>query len=122
MKKFALLTVLALLGFGSMSAQRGDKRPQMSVEQRVEKLKKELNLTDDQVKQVTTLYTDFQKKMQSAEKGNREQMRAERDKLNKQVEAVLTDEQKKSFKKMQTQRPQRQKGQWQGQRRDRNEE
>lgn len=122
MKKFTLLTVLALLGFGSMSAQRGDKRPQMSVEQRVEKLKKELNLTDDQVKQVTTLYTDFQKKMQSAEKGNREQMRAERDKLNKQVEAVLTDEQKKSFKKMQTQRPQGQKGQWQGQRRDRNEE
>ena len=122
MKKFALLTILALLGFGSMSAQKGNRRPQMSVEKRVERLKKELNLTDDQVKQVTTLYTDFQKKMQSAEKGSREQMCAERDKLNKQVEAVLTDEQKKSFKKMQTQRQQGQRGQWQGQRRDRNEE
>lgn len=120
MKKFALLTILALLGFGSMSAQRGNRNPQMSVEKRVERLKKELNLTDGQVKQVTTLYTDFQKKMQSAEKGNREQMRAEREKLNKQVEAVLTDEQKKSFEKMQTQRQQGQKRQGQDPRRNRN--
>lgn len=120
MKKFALLTVLALLGFGSMSAQRGNRNSQMSVEKRVERLKKELNLTDNQVKQVTTLYTDFQKKMQSAEKGNREQMRAEREKLNKQVEAVLTDEQKKSFEKMQTQRQQGQKRQGQDTRRNRN--
>ncbi len=106
MKKIALLAVVTFIGFGSLSAQRENGRPRMSVGQQVENLKKELALTDEQTKEVTALYTDFQKKMQGTERGDREQMRAEREKLNKQVEAVLTDEQKKAFQNMQKQRRQ----------------
>ncbi|MCM1313354.1 MAG: Spy/CpxP family protein refolding chaperone [Bacteroides sp.] len=106
MRKIALLAVVAFLGVGSMFAQRGNGRPRMTVEQQVERMKTELSLTDEQTKQVTDLYTDFQKKMQGTERGDREQMRAEREKLEKQVEALLTDEQKTAYKKLQAERRQ----------------
>lgn len=115
MKKTVLLVAIVLLGFGNMFAQRGGGHPRMSVEERVNNLKKELSLTDEQTKQVTALYTDFQKKMQSStEQSSREQMRSEREKLNKQIEELLTDEQKKALQKMQSQRKQ-------GQRKERKE-
>ena len=60
----------------------------MSVEEQVSNLKKELSLTDEQTKQVTALYTDFQNKTQ---KGDREQMRTERDKLNLQKSKKVLD-------------------------------
>lgn len=104
MKKAMLLVAVALMSFGTISAQRGGGRPQMSVEDQVKQLKEELNLTDDQTKKVTTLYTDFEKKMKEAGEGSREQMRAEREKLNQQVEALLTDEQKKTFQQVRAQR------------------
>lgn len=105
MKKMVLLVAVALMGCGLANAQqRGGGRPQMSVEDQVKNLKKELNLTDDQTQKVTALYTDFEKKMKEAGQGSREQMRAQREKLNQQVEALLTDEQKKVFQEKQAQR------------------
>lgn len=107
MKRIVLMAALALLGTGSISAQRGGGRPRMTVEQQVNQLKQELNLTSDQVKKVTALYTDHQKKMEGAGEKSREQMRSERENLNKQVEALLTDKQKTAFREMQA----RQRGQ-----------
>lgn len=67
MKKLTVLALVAILGFGCASAQRnGGGRRQMSVEQQVSNLKKELNLTDKQTEKITVLYTDFKKKMKSA--------------------------------------------------------
>ena len=101
MKKSVIIVAAMLLGLSNVCAQqRGGGRQQMSVEEQVSNLKKELSLTDEQTKQVTALYTDFQKKMQT---GDREQMRTERDKLNSQIEGLLTDEQKTSFQKIKTQ-------------------
>ena len=101
MRKWIVIVAAMLLGLGNVSAQqRGGGRQQMSVEEQVSNLKKELSLTDEQTKQVTALYTDFQKKMQE---GDREQMRTEREKLNTQIEALLTDEQKTSFQKIKSQ-------------------
>jgi len=40
----------------------------------------------------------------------RENMTALREKTNKKIEAILTDEQKKKFKEMQSQRPTRPQG------------
>ncbi|MGM9798856.1 MAG: hypothetical protein ACI3ZY_15010 [Parabacteroides sp.] len=101
MKKWIVLVAAMLLSLGNVSAQqRGGGRQQMSVEEQVSNLKKELSLTDEQTEKVTTLYTDFQKKMQA---GDREQMRTEREKLNTQIEALLTDEQKAAFQKSKTQ-------------------
>ena len=101
MKKSIIIVAAMLLSLGNVCAQqRGGGRQQMSVEEQVSNLKKELSLTDEQTKQVTALYTDFQNKTQ---KGDREQMRTERDKLNSQIEALLTDEQKTSFQKIKSQ-------------------
>ena len=74
-----------------------------------------LNLTDAQKKKVTEI-----RAAESAERrklfsdgnseGMREKMTAMREKTNKQIEAILTDEQKKKFKEMQSQRPTRPQG------------
>lgn len=103
MKRLVVLTAIALMGFGTMFAQRGGGRHRMSVEEQVSNLKKELSLTDEQTKKVTALYTDFQNKMKEAEGDSREKMRSEREKLDKQVEALLTDDQKKAFQQMKSQ-------------------
>lgn len=104
MKKLIVLTAVALLGFGSLSAQRTGGHQRLTVEEQVGNLKKELNLTDEQTEKITVLYTDYRKKMQEAGEGSREKMRGEREKLDKQVEALLTDEQKTAFQKMRQQR------------------
>lgn len=71
-------------------------------EQMVEKLDEKLNLTDEQEKQITTLYTDFFKQELS-----REERRTAMQELNKKIEALLTDEQKTAFEQMKKERPQR---------------
>ena len=76
----------------------------MTVEDRVNNLKKELCLTDSQATKITVLYTDFQKKRQNGGETSREQMRSEREELNKQIESILNDEQKVTYRNMQTQR------------------
>ena len=64
MKKSIIIVAAMLLSLSNVCAQqRGGGRQQMSVEEQVSNLKKELSLTDEQTKQVTALYTDFQKKM-----------------------------------------------------------
>jgi len=71
-----------------------------------------LNLTDAQKKKVTEIQTAQRTEMRKLfSGGNREGMREKmtvlRAKTNKQIEAILTAEQKKKFKEMQSQRPQR---------------
>ena len=68
----------------------------------VEKLDKKLNLTDEQEKQITTLYADFFKQELS-----REERKTAMQELNKKIEALLTDEQKTAFEQMKKERPQR---------------
>ncbi|MCM1079336.1 MAG: Spy/CpxP family protein refolding chaperone [Bacteroidales bacterium] len=102
MKKVLLLAAVAIFGFGCANAQRNGGRHRMTVEDRVNKLKTELSLTDEQTKEITTLYTEFQKKMKETTSESREQMRGEREKLDKQVEQLLTEEQKATFRQMQT--------------------
>ena len=74
-----------------------------------------LNLTDAQKKKVTEI-----RAAESVERRKlfsdgtsdsiREKMTAMREKTNKKIEAILTDEQKKKFKEMQSQRPTRPQG------------
>lgn len=101
MKKILLVALVAMLGMQSADAQRkgGNTR---TPEQMVEKLDEKLNLTDEQEKQITTLYTDFFKQELS-----REERRTAMQELNKKIEALLTDEQKTTFEQMKKERPQR---------------
>lgn len=95
-----ILAVAVLMGVGSMSAQRGGGRQKMTVEQQVANMTKELNLTADQQKKITAIYTDFEQKRKAGAEVSREQMRAERQELDKQVNAVLTDTQKAKYEEM----------------------
>lgn len=103
MKKILIVAFALLIGAGTMSSQQGGGgRQRMTVEQTVANMTKELNLTDEQQKQVTAIYTEFENKRKGG--GNaevtRKQMQAEREALDKQVTALLTDEQKKKFESM----------------------
>ena len=100
MKKILFLALAVMIGAGTMSAQRSGGRQRMTVEQTVEGLTKELSLTAEQQKKITAIYTDFDNKRKQNTDMSREQMQAERDKLDKQVSALLTDEQKKKFETM----------------------
>ncbi|MGM9734083.1 MAG: hypothetical protein ACI3YT_08200 [Prevotella sp.] len=100
MKKIMILAVAVLMGVGSMSAQRGGGRQKMTVEQMVNNMAKELDLTADQQKKITAIYTDFEQKRKSGAETSREQMRADRQELDKQVNAVLTDAQKAKYEEM----------------------
>lgn len=65
---------------------------------------KELYTTKNKIfilmKKITALYTDFEKKRVAGSEASREQMRAERQELDKQVSAVLTDTQKAKLDEM----------------------
>lgn len=101
MKKILFVALVAMLGLQPADAQSkgGNTR---TPEQMVEKLDKKLNLTDEQEKQITTLYADFFKQELS-----REERRTAMQELNKKIEALLTDEQKTAFEQMKKERPQR---------------
>ena len=101
MKKILFLAVMAMLGMQPADAQRkgGNTR---TPEQMVEKLDKKLNLTDEQEKQITTLYADF-----FTQELSREERRTVMQELEKNIAALLTDEQKTAFEQMKKERPQR---------------
>ena len=100
MKKIIVFALAVLLGAGTMSAQRGGGRQRMSVENRVAQMIKELDLTADQQKKITAIYTEFNSKRKTGERPTREQMRAEMEKVDKQVTDVLTTSQKKKYEEM----------------------
>ena len=100
MKKIIVFALAVLLGAGTMSAQRGGGHQRMSVENRVAQMTKELDLTADQQKKITAIYTESEKKRNSGERPTREQMRAEFEEIDKQVTAVLTKTQQKKYEEM----------------------
>lgn len=100
MKKIIALAFAIILGAGTMSAQRGGGHQRMSVEDRVAHMAKELNLSNEQKQQITAIYKDFGTKRTEGTRPTREEMRAEMEKVNQKVNAVLTDEQKKKYEEM----------------------
>lgn len=103
MKKILFLALVAMLGMQSADAQqKGGNDRKRTPEQMVETLDQKLNLTDEQEKQITALYTDFFKQELS-----REERRTAMQELEKKISALLTDEQKEAYEQMKKERPQR---------------
>ena len=100
MKKIIALAFAIILGAGTMSAQRGGGHQRMSVDDRVANMAKELILTEKQQKQITAIYKESRAKRTEGTRPTREEMRAEMETVNQKVNAVLTDEQRKKFEKM----------------------
>ena len=97
MKKIFVFALAVLLGAGTMSAQREGGPRRMSTEERVEHMAKALDLTAEQQKKIIDIYKGFESKRQEGTRPTREEMRAEFEKIDKEVNAVLTDEQKKKY-------------------------
>lgn len=103
MKKILFLALVAMLGVQSVDAQqRGGNNRKRTPEQMVKNLDEKLELTDEQEKQITALYTDFFKQELS-----REERRTAMQELEKKVTSLLTDEQKSTYEQMKKERPQR---------------
>ena len=103
MKKIIFLALMGILTLHSVNAQRKGEKTR-TPEQMVAKPDKKLNLTDEQEKQITTLYSDFFKQDLS-----RDERKSAMQELEKKITSLLTDEQKEAFEQMKKERPQRQK-------------
>ena len=107
MKKIIIMALAVLWGAGTMSAQR-DGKQRMSTENRVARMTKQLNLTEEQQQKITAIYKDFESKRKAGERLNREKMMEEMKKVDEQVNSVLTDEQKKKYEELKQARMKRQ--------------
>jgi Spy/CpxP family protein refolding chaperone len=121
--KTRLMTVLALGGLLAVTsmafaqnanAGNGGQRRGGSVQQRVDRMATELNLTDDQKTKVTTLFESQAKKRQElqnlAPEDRREKARAMMQETNKKLKEILTPEQIKKWQEIRSQGRQRQGG------------
>jgi len=107
-KRILLRNVTMLVIVGLMislsSFVANAQRVQQTPQNRAQHLKESLSLTDEQTAQVQTIYENSQKEMSALSdslKGNGKSMRQGRrdimDKANKQIEQILTDDQKTKF-------------------------
>ena len=116
----AVMFVLALAA-NSYAQMGGGMNPQERMKRTLEELKTRLTLTDAQFAQADTILqaqTAEMTKIRESSGGDREAMRSAimdlRAKTDKQIEAILTDEQKVEYKKLQEERAQRMQGMGRG--------
>jgi periplasmic protein CpxP/Spy len=115
---FALSVVPARAQEGGGQEGQGkgtpERRRMMNPEEQLNRLAKDLNLTDDQKGQVKPLLEDRHEKMQKlftdeslSQEDRRAKMREIFEASNKKIRDVLNDDQKKKFDEMQTRRRER---------------
>jgi periplasmic protein CpxP/Spy len=112
MKKvtFAVLGILVLLNFNFASAQRRGGNPDKKIEKRVQKMKEDLNLSDDQVNKITAIFKEArQKQVELRNSGAdsasmRKSMREINKETRSQVKLVLSEEQRKKWVDLMKQR------------------
>lgn len=116
----AVMFVLSLAA-NSYAQMGGGMSPEERMKRTLEEYKTKLTLTDEQVVKVETILkaqTEEMATIRANAGGDREAMRAAitelRTKTDKQVEELLTDEQKVAFKKLQEERAQRMQGMGRG--------
>ena len=134
MKKIVMTLMVALMATAMMNAQghrhhggqREMRSPEKMIEMRVERLDKALNLTAEQKRAITDLYKqefearkaqgkmnqDGKKERPSKEQmeARMEQMKAQRDATDAQVEKLLTSEQQAKFAQFKQQETKHMKG------------
>ncbi len=132
--KIKRLSLVAALALGSLlacttivcaqDAPTKGKKGRPSIEQRVERLNKELNLTDEQKTKVTSLLEDEGKKMRDLRgdtnldaQQRREKMQEIRKESDTKMKAILKPDQWEKYQKLQEQMRQR-KGDKGGEKKD----
>lgn len=123
-KSIGLFVMFFLFAFAvqSFSQGMGGMNPQERMKQQLNTYKERLKLTDEQFKKVETILNDQMTEMQKLRDnsgGDMQSMRSAfmemREKTNKKIEALLTDEQKVEWKKIQDEAAQRRQGMGRGQ-------
>lgn len=120
MKKIIFAAALAMMfAIPSVNAQnccnrcnncetQQKQRPhKKSPAEKVENLDKRLNLTDEQAEKLEALFTDFEKEQEKMQKQHRDEMMKKREKLDKEIEMILTEEQIKVYKERRRPTPKR---------------
>ena len=128
MKKIVLVLIVALMGTLVTNAQppkRQGAHRGHSVEQRVARLEKALDLTAEQKAEITKIYTQEMESMsknrpadvepgkeqdQAARKARHEQMRAQREATDAKITSLLTPEQATKFAELKERQGQRHHG------------
>jgi coenzyme F420-reducing hydrogenase alpha subunit len=97
MKKLIFLSAaLVVASLSWAQGQGGGQRPTPpSSEEMIKKATEELSLTDEQVQQWTEIHKNYEADMK-----DRSKAQATRQKMEKELEATLTDKQLEKFKKM----------------------
>lgn len=88
-------------------AQQKHRHHKKSAAERVEHLNKRLNLTDEQAQKIESIFTEFDKEQEKIQDRNRDEMKKRRDKMDKEIEKVLTEEQLKIYKEKRRTAPNR---------------
>lgn len=96
----ALVLMASMMTVSAQKRPRNDSNPQQRIERQLKQLDEKLKLTDDQEKQVKAIYEDFF----SQQSSSRETSKTKRDEMNKKIESLLTEEQKKIFQGIKNQR------------------
>ena len=109
MKKILLTMGAIVFMFSGLMAQNQEKpkREKISVEDRVEKMAKSLELTDKQKGELTTFFKDMEKNRENEvkkEKATKEEMEAKMKEMQTKLKSILGDE---KFEKWQKMRPQK---------------
>lgn len=68
-----------------------------TAENRVERMKKNLSLSDEQCSKLTKVFNDFDKESQALRDKHRDEMQKHRNDLDKKIEKILTAEQLKTY-------------------------
>ena len=100
MKKLALIVGFIGLSYLSHAQPNQQRQGPPSVEERVKRATKELDLTDAQVEQWTAIHKKYEVSMKDRSKAEATQKA-----MSKELEATLTEEQLKKFEKMKKQGP-----------------
>ena len=106
MKRTIIFMLLIAAVF--MATNLNAQRRRMDPKERIKQLKADLNLTDEQTVKIEAIFKEqmdeFMKLRDSFSgdrSGIREKFMSIRDKYNKKINSVLTEEQQKKYKKMQ---------------------
>jgi Spy/CpxP family protein refolding chaperone len=96
MKKIlVMLSLVCLTTFAFAQGQRQQRPEPPSAKEMITKATKELSLTDQQVTQWEEIHEKYESSM-----GDRSKAKATREKMSKELEATLSEEQLVKFKKM----------------------
>lgn len=109
MRHTLILLVLMTFTFSAWSQPvRGQRPSPPSIEERIEKAKEELDLSDDQAAAWKTIFDKYDDQIQEARQNqDRKAGESIRKNMNDELLATLTEEQQEAFKKWQDNRPQR---------------